>query len=50
MKSVSVTNLAITENTECTIITPVIDIKVGVSPKHGVSLRFTLLPAFQTFG
>ena len=35
MKSISTTNPAITENTECTIIkarTPVIDIKVGVLP------------------
>ena len=29
---------------------PAIDIKVGVSPKHGVSLRFVSLPALQTFG
>jgi len=35
MKSISTTNPVITENTECMIVkarTPVIDIKVGVSP------------------
>ena len=49
MKGVSATNPAITENMECTIVkarAQVIDIRVGVSPKHGVSLCFILLPAF----
>ena len=35
MKSISTTNPAITEDTECTIVkagVPLIDIKVGVSP------------------
>ena len=43
MKSISVSNLAITENTECLIIkacVPVIDLKVEVSLGHGVSLHF----------
>jgi len=51
VKSISTIKLAIMENMECTIIkvhTTVIDIKVGASPKHGVSLRFVSLPAFQT--
>ena len=48
MKSISTINPAITENTECLIIeacTLVINLKVGVSLYHGVSLPFVLLPA-----
>ena len=48
MKSISTNNPAIMENMECTIIkarAPVIDIKVGALPKHGVSLHFVSLPA-----
>ena len=44
----STTNPAITENIQCLIIkayAPVIDLKVGVSLHHGVSLRFVSLPA-----
>ena len=51
MKSISTINPAITENTECSIIkvcTSFIDLKVGVSFNHGVSLRFVSLLAFQT--
>ena len=53
MKSISTINPAIMENTDGTIVkahTPVIDIKVGVSPRHSVSLRFVLLPGLRTFG
>ena len=53
MKSITTATTAITENTECTIVkvhTPVIDIKVGVSTQHGLSLRFASFPAFRTFG
>jgi len=48
MVGISTIDPAITENAECIIIkvhTPVIDIKVGVSPQHGVSLCFI----FQLF-
>jgi len=47
MKSIST---IITENTVVKAHALVIDIRVGVSPKHGVSLRFILLPALQMFG
>jgi len=53
MKSISTINLAITENTDGTIVkvhAPAFDIKVRVSPKHGVSLRFVSLPGLRTFG
>ena len=45
MKSISTTNPAIMKNMECTIVkahAPIIDIKVGVSLKHGASLHFKL--------
>ena len=51
MKSISTINPAITENTECLIVkagTSFIDLKVGVSLDHGVSLRSISLLALQT--
>jgi len=53
MKSISITNPAITENKECTIVkvhAPVINIKVGVSPYRSISVCLVSLPALQTFG
>ena len=53
MKSTSAINPVIIENTDGTIVkahAPVIDIKVGVSPLHSVSLRFVFLPGFRMFG
>ena len=50
MKSISTINPAITENTDGTIVkahAPVIDIKVGVLPKHSVSLRFVFFPGLR---
>ena len=50
MKSISTINPAITENMECLIIkarTSYIDLKVGVSLNHGVTLCFILLLAFR---
>jgi len=52
MKSISTNHPAITEKMEWTIVKvrdPVIDIKVGVSPYHSVSLRFVSLPALGMF-
>ena len=52
MKSISTINAAITENMKCLIVkvhAPVIDLKVGVSPDHSVSLfsfRFQLFKHF----
>jgi len=48
MKSISTIKPAITENTEYTIIkvyAPVVDIEVGVSPYHVVSICFISLLA-----
>ena len=48
MKSTSTINPVITENTECLIIKVCalfINLKLGVSPDHGVLLRFILLLA-----
>ena len=48
MKSISTINSAITENTECSIVkmcASFIDLKVGVSLDHDVSLCFILLLA-----
>ena len=45
MKSISTINLAIKENMECSIV-QVIDLKVGVSLDHSVSLHFISLPHF----
>ena len=52
MKSISSFNPAIAENTECLIVkghASFINLKVGVSFDHGVSLRFILLLALRTF-
>jgi len=46
IKGISTIHLAITENMECSIIkvrAPLIDLKVGVSHDHSVSLCFVLL-------
>ena len=51
MKSISIINPAVMENTECLtakVHTSFIDLKVGVLLNHGVSLRFVLLLALQT--
>ena len=51
-KSISTINPAITENTKYSIVkrhASFIDLKVGVSLNHGVSLRFVSLLAFRTF-
>jgi len=48
MKSISTINPTITENTECLIVkasNPEIDLKMGVSLDHGVSLCFVSLLA-----
>ena len=50
MKSILTINPAITENTECLIIkarASSINLKVGLSLNHGVSLLFVLHLAFQ---
>jgi len=50
MKSISIINPAITENTECLIVkahASFIDLKVDVSLNHGASLSFILLLAFR---
>jgi len=52
MKSISTINPAITEYRECLIIKEyagLIDLKVGVSLDHDVSLHFVSLPVLQTF-
>ena len=52
MKSISTINPAITENTECLIVkvcTSFINLKLGVSLDHGVSLCFVSLLALQTY-
>jgi len=49
MKSISTINLAIMENTECSMVkmrTSIINLKVGVSLAHGVSLCFVSLLAY----
>ena len=45
MKSISTINPAITENTEClnVKVPPIYQLKVAVSPDHGVPLRFVSL-------
>ena len=53
MKSISTFNPAITKNTECLIVKECaslnfIDLKVGMSLNHGVSLRFISLLTLQT--
>ena len=51
MKSNSTISAAITEYMECSIVkvrTSFINLKVGVSLTHGVSLCFVLLLAFRT--
>ena len=51
MKTISTIYPAITENTVCSIVKACalfIDLKVGVSLNHGVSLCFALLLALQT--
>ena len=51
MKSISTINPVIAENTECLIVkacTTFIDLKVGVSLDHSVSLRFISLLALRT--
>ena len=53
MKSISTINPAIKENTDGTIVkarAPVIDVKVGVSPWHDVSLRFVSFPGLLMVG
>jgi len=52
LKSISTINPVSTENTECLIVkvrTSFIDLKVGMSLNHGVSLCFVSLLAFPTF-
>ena len=52
MESISTSNLAIMENTEHLIFnvcTPIINLKMGVSLDHCVSLLFVSVPALQTF-
>ena len=52
MKSISSFNLAITENMECLIVkghASFINLKVGVSFDHGVSLCFVSFLAVRTF-
>ena len=48
MKSISAINPAITENTIIKACTSFIDLKVGVSLYHGVSLCFVSLLALRT--
>ena len=51
MKSISTINPVIAENTECLIIkmcASFIDLKVGTSLNHEVTLRFNSLLAFRT--
>ena len=53
MQNISTINPAIMKNMECmivTVCTPIIDIRVGVSPKHTVLLHFVSLLALRTFG
>ena len=50
MKSISTINPAITENMECAIVkvcTSLINLQLGVSLNHGVSLHFISLLAFS---
>ena len=49
MKSISIINLAITENTDCSVVklrASFINLKVSMSLNHGVLLHFILLLAF----
>ena len=53
MKSISTIDPTIMENTDCSTVkafAPAIDVKVGVSLQHGVSLSFVSLPTLQMFG
>ena len=53
MKSISTINPSVKENMDGTIVkayAPVIDIQVGVSHLHSVSLHFVLLSGLLTFG